>query len=294
MLIDQIIPDQEHWHARFSFLKMLSVERAESLIYEIGLNVDRQSYSDVARFARACLEVYLYSAFCKGLSDSPHFSSCWRHYRATGGVLSDETIQEQIDKGIRGDNSDLYLLYRGYQHMITSNTSIMLDSFFVNHFWPARDGSFDILPFTILKIVGRSAEPIDALSKAMPLGDENVKFVLHFYHNYYSKKSKIHSRFDDLHKQAVLNGPSEWEAVLQSFPADSKPGKHYFWLSDICNCFIFQMFISEKEILREHLGNDASEQFLNWMQIEADKRGDGKLLAESISYFWNSTENGSK
>jgi hypothetical protein len=105
-----------------------------------------------------------------------------------------------------------------------------------------------------------------------PLSEEQIIAVNQFCDRYYHKQASLDSRFTRFHSEAVIEGPSKWEAVLQTFPADSKAGRNYPWLYDICECLIFKMFLSEIKILANTIGPSAVSRFVEWLPVEADRR----------------------
>lgn len=260
--------DGSHPSIFLSFLKLLSVKRTEQFIPELGIETGRKSYVNVARYTRACLEVYIYTAMCEGLADSPNLPQSWDRYRATDGVLSTDELEIRAQK-LKGyaAHEELHCLYESYRYIVGEKIGGVLDRWFEETYIPANNG-FSVLVLTIFQLAHPESKLISGSVRIPLVGDER-NYVIKFCDNYYDKQSQIRNRFTDLHHAAVLEGPSIWEAVLQTFPADSRAGDNYPWLFYIRNCLIYRMFLSETKLLRENLGASATDRFIEWVRYEA-------------------------
>ncbi|MCI0557360.1 MAG: hypothetical protein MN733_02615 [Nitrososphaera sp.] len=254
-----------------SFLELLSVERTEQFISELGIEIERESNVNVMRYTRACLEIYIYIAMCEGLADSPDLPQSWDHYHATDGVLRNDELKMRAQelKGCAA-HERLHLLCKSYRHMVGEKIGGVLDKWFEEIYVPANNG-FSILALTIFKLIHPKSR-FRSATRRIPLVEDERNYVIRFCDNYYDKQSQISERFTGLNREAVLEGPSAWEAVLQTLPADSKAGDNYPWLFHISECLIFRVFLSEAKHLRENLGASAMERFIKWARFEADRR----------------------
>ena len=53
-----------------SYLQMLSVERTEAFLSELRIPIYQGAYSEVMRFTRACLEVFMFPSISRRASNS--------------------------------------------------------------------------------------------------------------------------------------------------------------------------------------------------------------------------------
>jgi hypothetical protein len=254
----------------FSFLELLSVKRVKEFIFELGMEIEAESYDKVVSFARACLEVYIHAAMCKGLRDSTDLQPMWKRYRASNGFLDDYELAIKSQEIMNCDSHKaLSILYSGCQDILKSSDKIAVDKWFKDIYIPSQNG-IRALVLAIFKLTHPASQFI-ADSKMLPLTAEERKLVNQFCDAYYDKQADIDKRFTLFHDEAVREGPSRWEAVLQTFPADGKAGSNYPWLYDICGCLIFRMFLAEVEALKKILGPSTANRFVEWLRFEADR-----------------------
>jgi hypothetical protein len=274
-----------HAFILFSYLEMLSVERTAAFLSMLGIEIDKESYPDVMRYSRSCLEASIYIAMHQGLADSPNLQSSWERYRATGGVLNNLELEMRMQdlKG-RAIHEELQLVYEMQKYMVEKTVCDTLDVWFHKYYIHARNGvsGIDLQIYELVHPESRlKMEPKD-----IPLSERERESVIQFCNSFYDKQSKIRRHFTDLHRKAVLEEPSVWEAVLQTLPADSKAGCNYPWLYSVRDCCIFRLFLDELNILNINLGASVMNHFMEWVKFEAERKlGETDLPVDLIKHF---------
>jgi hypothetical protein len=107
----------------------------------------------------------------------------------------------------------------------------------------------------------------------IPPAIEGAKWglVQAFCDDYYRKKKALGLRFREIDLEAKQKGPTPWEAALQTFPVDSSVGGSYPWLRTVRKCLKLQLFRDCWRDLRNQLGPQATEQFLDWVSKTANQ-----------------------
>lgn len=276
--------DQQYPRDWRNYLEILSVKSTEAFLSELAMPIQQQSFPQVLRLARACLEVYMGRLADKQV-DSTYtweFPKYWQSYRNNEPVLNDTSFLQYVErfKAVNGDETicGVYMELKGW---VGDDTACALESWFENNYQPIRSG-FQIWLhefWHLLRI--RAQHKLDTNL----LNDEQWQLVQKFCDDFYSKQTRIRNRFSQMRENQDVKAPTLWESILQTFPVDSYAGDHYPWLNNIRECLIFQAFRSEWLNLTNRLGPSLMNDFTKWVQQEANSRLNEEYITDDLTKF---------
>lgn len=261
--------EEEEWQ-RYLYLEMLSVERTEPFISELRLPIQRREFPEVMRFARACLEVYIFPSreTPSGPFDAPEFPKYWQRYREKEGVLGEDLLREYARR--YKDGRDVVLeMPRELQGWIGADRARSLDDWFTRNFRP-MNSYYQNWPHAFWQLLRANSEGT-SFPIPPPIKDAQWRLLQVFCNDYYRKKKALGVRFREIDLEAKQNGPTPWEAALQTFPVDSSVGGSYPWLRTVRNCLELQLFRDCWRELRIQLGQEAMEHFTDWVSKTANQ-----------------------
>jgi hypothetical protein len=246
------------------FLKMLSVERSEPFLHELGAPFGREQFPAVMRLARACLETHM-APTVRATKDAPEFyglSEAWRRYRNAEGVLSDEAIGRFLEQS-KGSEVIARSVYHHLQDWIGVDLANSLEKWFVNNFRSGPDPTWQ-WPWALRLLLADDPQNIKPTTVA-PLTEDERQCVISFCIRYGAKKRDLEMRFWVISQAATASLPSLWEAVLQTFPAGGL-GNRYPWLGYVEECLQFKLTRKEWTRLNEEIGHTTIDRLIMWVK----------------------------
>jgi hypothetical protein len=255
-------------------MQMLSVERTKPFISELALPIEDDSFFNVMRLARACLEVFMFRPISSenGISDSPNLLQAWQSYQMTEGVLSNETLYDYVERYKKLSNEEwanyiTQTIYMELPEWIGLNAADLLKEWFVKHYQPSKE-LFANWP-RVFRLLLRDLQEGINLTTSFPIADAEKRWIEEFCNSYYSRRVNLMRRFEIINKAAKTNTPTLWESVLQTFPAGGCAGNFYPWLISVEQCLAFKIICNEWNKLREKLGANKMKRLTDWVRREA-------------------------
>jgi hypothetical protein len=259
-----------------SYLEMLSVERMKPFISELGLPIKPDAFPQVVRITRACLEVFMFPTVSKrGNADDPHeFIKYWHQYRGKEGVLSDEALRNFAEPRKYLDTKGWFLylagdLFGSLQEPIGSDMGDALRDWFRKRYLTSWRWQ-ELWPSAFLRLF-RDYEKRVGGRTPPPLSESQQETVTEFCKRFYDERQKLEKRFERIKRRAEAGQPTTWEAVLQTFRAESSAGDYYPWLRSIESCLISQVFRARWYELKDKLGPDLTKQLVKWARQEVGR-----------------------
>ena len=272
-----------HWHF---FTEMFSLDRTEPFIEQLGLPMEGDEFSQVKRVMRSCLEVYIYLSVLAGAKDSPHLIRSWKRYRKKEHTLDDARLAQIIEElhlteVPTRNRFSIEDAYKYFQGSIPSEMADALETWLVRTFVPSTQWLWEWTA-ALNKLL--STDGTEATLQP-PLSDKEKELVERFYNDWLVMDIALQKRFFELIDSARRDGPSLWEAVLQSWPADSKPGADFLWISSIKDVVILWEFRRQWGALREELGTEKEAPFRQWVREHAPNKKylPNDMIFEAIS-----------
>jgi hypothetical protein len=225
---------------------MLSVERVKVFLPEMHLLLSDVEYNRVFRVSRSVWELTAFRASCDESRKGTNFMRYWTEYQNQGAILS-KSEMERLDRRYGHLNffTRTYALYIELRNQYESFPLQALEDWHAQVFSPSclltkhKQWTYDLLHLA-------------NGSENRQLFDSERKIIQSVCNARCAESSRLRERFDELVEQ--IESPSAWEAVLQTFPADSDGcfGMHYFWLTySVRKCIDWVGFRESWRRLRE-------------------------------------------
>lgn len=252
-----------------TYLQMLSVEKTEPFFAELDIRIEREKYSEVKRFARACLEVFMFPSISRrvGKPDSRSLTRYWSSYRKKEGVLTDREL-------IRFAAADRALEPKGWYGYILKDLSSelqdwigpvaaqVLEDWFEHNYLPTRSG-FQMWYLAIWRLLKDKSHNLNP-EETTPFSHVEWRSLKAFCDRYETGRSDI----ERISRSSEALGVTAWEAVLQTFPIDGRAGNYFPWLDHgIKPCLLLRVFRTEWRELRRSLGSEAMARLMDWAAL---------------------------
>lgn len=259
------------------FLKMLSSERTEPFVDELALPFQTKDFRAVRRVARGCLE---FVVFCSpGLRDEPgskNLVDAWQRYREVAGVLSEAKLLEFEARYGRSPAASI-AIYSEFQDA-AGPTSNAIKKWFVNNFRSGPDPVRE-WPWALRLLIGEPDQEVIPATP-VPLDKKQRQYVEDFCRRYRTEQLALEIRFYDIAQSSVATGPSPWERVLQSYPADEGTLNYFPWLDAIEKCLQYRLIRYEWEKLTLDLGMNAMVTLTRWLRMNSKVLPFGRTLPD--------------
>jgi hypothetical protein len=261
---------EEEERAWYLFLEMLSVEHTEQFISELRLPIQPKEFPEVMRFARACLEVYMAPSreTRSGPFDAPEFPQYWQRYREKEGVLAEDLLS-QYAKRYEDDRNVLFAMPGELEGWIGGDRASLLKDWFTRNYRPMNSG-YQIWPHAFWELL-RANSVGTSYPTPPPIESAQWGLVQAFCNDYDRQKKALGLRFREIDLEAQQSGPTPWEAALQTFPVDSSVGGSHPWLGTVMRCLELQLFRDCWRELRNQLGHEDMEHFMDWISKTANQ-----------------------
>jgi hypothetical protein len=245
------------------FLQMISVERVQPYVSELGLPLEQNNFVQVMHLARGCLEAYFYFSTLspERYSDSPGFIEAWHSYRKAERVLSDERLEQFLDR-YKKPQVIAVSAYSDLQDMVGLNISQSLRQWFEENFQHASR-SWEWL--WALDSLLEHTQQNSIRTSPIPLSDGEEQLVKSLCTDYRMIMKEIAIRFYFANQDLKNVQPTLWESVLQAFPADG-PLKSYFCLFDVERCLKHREVRALWRTLNAELGTSTTVRLNDWIK----------------------------
>jgi hypothetical protein len=194
------------------------------------------------------------------------FPKWWKRYLGTGSVLTDAELSSYADKYQHRDVENIHLLYLDLAPTFVPERAGALKEWFQKHFEPMHSG-YNIWHSEFLRHLESTRRSEATIT--CPIAGSQWQALQEFCSGYRDTRVVLERRFSAEIARAKETGPSTWEAVLQTFPFESGAGGDYPWLDNIQGCLILNAFRFHWNKLREKVGNNAMETFLDWVRQDS-------------------------
>ena len=236
---------------------MLSVDRTEEYLTELDMPVEESVFPEVMRFARGCLEVFMFPSISrrKGKPESRALTKSWRLYRTNEGVLTEDLLKRLSApaENLGPKDWSTYVtsdIFEKLQDRIGVNRAQTLKDWFERNYLPTRSG-FQIWYLVIWRLLKEQSEKSGS-TLPPAISHRQLRFMKIFCDRFEKKRSSLLEQFRVIERIAV---PTRWEAVLQTFPVDSCAGNYFPWLDyGVKPCLILKVFRTEWSELKARLG----------------------------------------
>lgn len=197
-----------------------------------------------------------------GLRDSDDFDVAWENYRRGGGALGDAQLRALAEAHAAvGGAETAYAVYTRLKGRVGEAAVVAVEGWFLTNYLPARGGFQNAVLMLLSLKEGKGRD-------SPRLGDSHRAAVADFCESFYEQRGRIEADFKRLHDAAKKEGPTPWEAVLQTFPADSRAGGNFPWLMRVRDSLVYQVFRREWAVLCERLGEGTAERLEDWLRKE--------------------------
>lgn len=248
-----------------TFLEMLSVERVRDFLPEMHLFLSDIDYAQVLKVSRSVWELRAFRASLDESRKGSNFIRYWTKYLERCAILPKVNLERLNQRyGHLNFFDRTYAPYIELSNQCESFPHQTLENWHAKVFLPSRS-LYRKWIYALLNLAN------DVESQQISNCEREVIQTICTACRIYS--SQLRERFRELEER--IESPSAWEAVLQTFPADSDGcfGSHCSWLTySVKECINWIMFKAKWDDLRGRITPDRFEQIQKFVKEREPRR----------------------